>query len=332
MRSQIGLSCVYLAMIVSIDPNETIGILAPGEMGTALAKTFRENGCRVVTAVDERSRRTRDLVAAAKLEVLPSMAEVVQASSILISTPPPNHAVELCRRVVDLAPTPGTIYIDANSVAPRTLNEINQIASQAKLNLVDMAIRGLARHLAQRGAIYLSGHDCERLVPLLRPIEVEILGIEPGAASLLKMLMGGLSKSIATLVMELGVAAQHAGIQERFLVGLKRYYPDVFSAMESILPTYPQHAERRSHELAEVEICLSDLAVQSEMISGGKRVLQSLAGTQIGKSADKLISGSVQDNLEAIARENSFLSLSSSQQQANPLPEALHAPSATAKN
>ncbi|MFN3148508.1 DUF1932 domain-containing protein [Bremerella sp.] len=294
-------------------PLETIGILAPGEMGTALADVFRQNGCRVITSVQNRSDRSKRLVEASQMEVLPTLQDVVRQSSIVVSTTPPQCAVKLASEVVGLAPAAGTLYVDANSIAPKTTQHIQQLVTTAGMTMVDMAIRGLASKLSQRGAIYLSGEDVNRIEPLLRPIETESLGQEVGAASLLKMLMGGLSKGIATLVMELGVSADRAGILDRFLQGLGRYYPDVQSAMDSVLPTYPQHARRRAHELEEVTSCLADCGIESQVVAGGSRLLHSCSQTDLDKSSAQLTSATVHQIIQALSRQSSFLSSSTGQ-------------------
>jgi len=286
---------------------ETIGILAPGEMGSALADVFRQNGCRVVTSVEGRSDRTRQIVEASQIETLPTLRAVLQQSSIVISTTPPQFAVELAETVANMESHSGTLFVDANSIAPKTTRQIQQIVRSAGMTMTDMAIRGLAGKLVERGAIYLSGQEVSRIEPLLRPVETEILGSEVGSASLLKMLMGGLSKGIATLVMELGVSAERAGILERFLKGLERYYPDVSSAMDSVLPTYPQHAQRRAHELEEVIACLRDCGVESQVIAGGRQLLHSYSQADLANQSIHLGHASVQENITALANQSSFL-------------------------
>ncbi len=279
-------------------------------MGTALADVFRRNGCRVVTSVHNRSERTKRLVQDAGIETLPSVQDVVRESSILLSTTPPQCAVDVAKEIVGMAPCEGTLFVDANSVAPRTIQAVEHLVSTAGLQMVDMAIRGLAGSLLQRGAIYLSGHEAARVEPLLYPIETEHLGAEVGSASRLKMLMGGLSKGIATLVMELGVGAERAGILDRFLEGLQRYYPDVSSAMDSVLPTYPLHAGRRAHELQEVISCLADSGVESQVVAGGSRLLEEYSRTELEKASAALRAASVRENVKALAKQSSFLSSS----------------------
>jgi len=293
---------------VADTPFETIGILAPGEMGTALADIFHQNGCRVVTSVQGRSDRTKRLVENAAIEVLSSLEDVVRESTIVISTTPPQRAVDVAKVAVGLSPNAGTLYVDANSIAPNTSKQIQQIVNSAGMTMVDMAIRGLAGKLVERGAIYLSGEQAPRLEPLLRTIETENLGEEVGSASLLKMLMGGLSKGIATLVMELGVGADRAGVLDRFLQGLGRYYPDVLAAMDSVLPTYPQHASRRAHELQEVTSCLSECGVESQVVAGGSRLLHHCSETDLGESSTQLQTATVQEIIQALSHQSSFLS------------------------
>lgn len=300
-------------IIVPNSPSETIGILAPGEMGSALAGVFLQNGCPVLTSVQNRSDRTKKLVENAQIETLPTLQDVVAQASILISTTPPQYAVDLAKEIAGWGPQPGTLYIDANSIAPKTTQTIQQVVNGADMTMVDMAIRGLASHLQERAAIYLSGEQVARVEPLLRPIETEHLGDEVGSASMLKMLMGGLSKGIATLVMELGVGAERAGILDRFLLGLGRYYPDVASAMDSVLPTYPLHAGRRAHELQEVMTCLADCGVQSQVVAAGSRLLESYSDTDMEHLSSQLKLASVQENIRALSHQSSFLSSSTGQ-------------------
>ncbi|MBA2115412.1 DUF1932 domain-containing protein [Bremerella alba] len=320
------------ATSVNITPLETIGILAPGEMGSALASVFRQNHCRVITSVQNRSDRTKRLVKAAQIETLPTLLDVVRESSIVISTTPPQCASELAGVIASMEPREGTLYIDANSIAPKTAQQVQQVLHATGMTMIDMAVRGLAGQLTQRGAVYLSGEEVERVAPLLRPIETENLGQEVGNASLLKMLMGGLSKGIATLVMELGVGAERAGILDRFLQGLDRYYPDVASAMDSVLPTYPQHARRRVHELEEVTSCLADFGIESQLVDAGRRLLQSYSQTALDKSIAQLQNNTVQDNIRALSRQSSFLASSTGQHSVDLLESASNQTSATAED
>jgi len=295
----------------------TIGVPHLGEMGAALAKVFLTHGARVISTVEQRSERTQKIALATGVELLSTRRGVLQHADILLSTVVPAAASQLAEEVCrDLRS--GTIFLDANSVAPSTINSIAQSCAAADVELVDMAIRGLASKLPDQGAVYLSGRCASQIAPLLHPVEVEILGDQPGAASLLKMLMSGMSKGVAAQFIELALAAERAGILERFQSGVRRYYPDIAAAMEQVLPTYPQHVGRRAQELAEVENCLRELGRPPEVTSGGKRLFENLAAAQLSELAASLQGASVSELIQLMAQqtanpsETSFPSASSS--------------------
>ena len=70
-----------------------IGIVSPGAMGAALGRSWEAGGARVVTTVEGRSDRTRGL--ASGLSLLPTLADVVATSTVVVSICPPGEA-EAC--------------------------------------------------------------------------------------------------------------------------------------------------------------------------------------------------------------------------------------------
>ena len=72
----------------------TIAILMPGDMGHGCALVFKQNGLRVVTCLAGRSQRTQDLAKKARLEIMPSLSELVKTADLILSILPPEYAVE----------------------------------------------------------------------------------------------------------------------------------------------------------------------------------------------------------------------------------------------
>ena len=56
---------------------QTVGIVSPGAMGSAVGAAYREAGNRVVTTVVGRSARTAGLAEQAELELVPDLDTVV---------------------------------------------------------------------------------------------------------------------------------------------------------------------------------------------------------------------------------------------------------------
>jgi len=254
-----------------------VAILSPGEMGTALAKLLQASGHEVFATVEGRNGSTIERATNASIRLLPTLQDVLSVVDIAISVTLPTAAVELSEQVVGCHPKPELIYVDANSVAPSTMQRVDAICKSNRIEVVDMTIRGLSSNLESTGLIYLSGPKSFVIRELFPTVDAMILGDATGSAKLQKMLMSGLSKGIAALVLELSMAAQHAGNLDAFLDGMARFYPDVDRAMQSVLPTYPRHARRRVHELAEVVNCLKECGVASDVVAGAKEKLHQIS-------------------------------------------------------
>src|ERR1700730_11819959 len=136
-----------------------LGILYPGEMGSTLGKLLAQNGFRVVTTLEGRSPRTRQLCQDSGFEVLPSLRAVLAAADIVFSVVPPGAALAVADSWCTgrpPAPPPG-LYVDLNSISPDSVHRVEGLLSQVGMAVVDGAIHGLASQLSNRGTLYLSG-------------------------------------------------------------------------------------------------------------------------------------------------------------------------------
>src|SRR5260370_33540752 len=98
----------------------TVGILYPGEMGSALAQVVMGDGFRVVTTLEGRSARTRRRCVEACLNVLDSFWDVVRASEVVFSLVPPGAALALAGQSRPAAEglSQPPLSVDANSISP----------------------------------------------------------------------------------------------------------------------------------------------------------------------------------------------------------------------
>ena len=65
--------------------NKTIGILMPGDMGHGCGKVFIENNFRVITSLNGRSDRTKNLSNNAGIEDVETIENVVNFSDVILS-------------------------------------------------------------------------------------------------------------------------------------------------------------------------------------------------------------------------------------------------------
>jgi 3-hydroxyisobutyrate dehydrogenase-like beta-hydroxyacid dehydrogenase len=189
---------------------KTIAFLYPGAMGTALAALLHERAphLRLLTSVAGRSSSTVERASAAGLVNVP-LTQLVAEADILLSVLPPSAALPLAEEVSALLQTTKRttplIYVDANAVAPATMDAIAH-ALGPDVPLIDASIIGLPPAGAKEPAVYLAaeGKWTAQLDAVARALggengerwgKVRILkDAGAGAASALKMCYGGLAK------------------------------------------------------------------------------------------------------------------------------------------
>lgn len=238
------------------DSPRCIGVLHCGELGGALAGLLRESGRRVVTSGAGRSERTVLRARAAGVELLSTLGEVVDESDVVISLVHPDAALEVARSYASEARAHrrGGLFVDANSIGVSQLAAIEEVITASGAGFVDAAIHGGATRLRDLAVVYLSGRRATELAGLFEPLlRVRVLGERAGQATQLKLLLAGTSKTLNMLFLEMSIVAEKAGVLPTFLEEYGRFYPGLQTAIERMLPTYPEHAARRTRELAAVE-------------------------------------------------------------------------------
>jgi hypothetical protein len=259
----------------------TIGILYPGEMGSALGKLLAENGLHVLTTVAGRSPRTQALCRAAGLPAVGSLRELLDASQMVISVVSPASALPVARTVAAAvgSRSPGLVYVDANSISPVTAVEISSVLGAAGVEFVDACIFGLASQIRQRGMLYLSGSRAAEVESQLkRALPIRIAGDVPGQASAFKMIVSAVPKGLVALFAEVMLFAQDLRVLSQATAFWDEFYPGLMEVVRRLLPTYPQHAKRRVQELWEVEHTMTEHGSVPHMLSAARAVTESFSG------------------------------------------------------
>ncbi len=252
----------------------TVGIAFPGEMGAAVGRLLVAAGRRVVTTLEGRSARTAALCRDAGLDVLGTFGELVRSADVFISLVPPAAALDVAGRyaaeIGDQAES--AVFVDANSISPSAVRRIASLVAARGVDVVDVAIHGLAARLADQGTLYLSGPRAGDVEDLFSgALRIKRLGDEIGAASAFKMLMAGMSKGFVGLFVEMAMVASEMGVLDELLAAYREYYPGIVSVVDRLLPTYPRHARRRADELGELEETIESLGLEPRMICGARR-------------------------------------------------------------
>jgi 3-hydroxyisobutyrate dehydrogenase-like beta-hydroxyacid dehydrogenase len=238
------------------NPGVTVGILYCGDMGSAFGKLLHKGGLRVVTTCEGRSPATQERALNSGIQILPKLDDVVAQSHIVFSLVLPSSALETARQYVSryqLRPQ-GSLFVEANSICPETLEQIERLTAGQNIPLVDATFNGSAHRLEDMGVLHLSGPRAQEVETICQGLmRVNLLGARVGTASLTKLLMSVVAKGLANLFLEVGVLAERAGMLDSFLQSCHLFYPDILTAAERMLPTYPRHAARRVGEMRDIE-------------------------------------------------------------------------------
>lgn len=259
---------------------DVVGLLYPGDMGAAVGRMLAARGARVVTTTAGRGLRTARRAEEASFEIVPSLADVAARADIVLSIVPPAAALGVADeyRAAALAHGRRQVFVDCNPLTNEGVSTLLGWFGGTPVDLVDGAIHGVASKLEAQGTFYLSGPQAGRVVELIGPaMRVRHLGETVGTASHAKMLMGGMSKGLTALVVELAVIAQHLGMEEGALASWRDHYPGVMDAIDRMLPTYANHAPRRLDEMVELRAEVADLGIDPVMTGASAQVIGDLA-------------------------------------------------------
>ncbi len=230
----------------------TIGLLHPGEMGSAVGAAARANAVRVLWASEGRSRGTRERAAAAGLEDAKTLVALVAGSDVILSICPPHAAVEVARAVA--AQRFRGIYVDANAVSPPTAREIGRLAEQAGASFVDGSIIGPPPRSRGSTRLYLSGRHAERVLQCFDEGPFEAIRLEggAGAASALKMAFASYTKGLSALLMAIRALAIREGVDEALLREWERSHPELPARSERAARDTARKAWRFVGEMEEI--------------------------------------------------------------------------------
>ncbi|WP_375463413.1 DUF1932 domain-containing protein [uncultured Methylobacterium sp.] len=249
---------------------QTIAVIAPGAMGSAVAARLTGHGARVLTSLAGRSATTRARAQAAGM-VHAEDADLVQAE-IILSIVPPADATALARRLAPAlaAAARKPVYVDANAVSPETLRGISGIVAEAGAPFLDGAILG---HPPRPGAvgprIYVAGPDTAPGLALRDlGLDVRTCAGGIGAASALKMSYAGLNKGLTALAALIVLGAERAGAGEALRAELAESEPELLARFGRGLPDMVPKAHRWVAEMGEIAGFLAPDAAGGQVFAG----------------------------------------------------------------
>jgi 3-hydroxyisobutyrate dehydrogenase-like beta-hydroxyacid dehydrogenase len=266
---------------------ETVAVLAPGDMGHAVAAVLKEGGLRVVTCLAGRSARTRALAAAAGVEDLGDDEALVRAADLLLSILVPAQAEELAWRIAAAVERTGTdlLYVDCNAIAPQSAREVGRIVESAGARFVDAGIIGPPPRPGATGTrFYASGAAAADFAQLQgHGLDVRVIGERAGDASAVKMCYAALTKGTTAIMTELLVAAERLGVSEPLRAEFAESQPEMLRRMEHSVPAMVPKAHRWVGEMQEIARTFEASGLTPRTFEGAAALYAFVGGTPLGK-------------------------------------------------
>ncbi len=191
-----------------------ITIIHPGLMGISIAASAKNSGHAVYWVSDGRSEETRNRAEEHGLIEMNTLSEATAVSNIIISVCPPHAAESVAQQVA--ATDFNGLFVDANAISPQRTHRINHLMTTAEITFIDGGIIGGPAWKPNRTWLYLSGQAAQQVADCFPagPLEVAVIGQEPGKASALKMCFAAYTKGTTALLSAVLATAQSLNVRE----------------------------------------------------------------------------------------------------------------------
>ena len=249
----------------------TVGILSPGDMGHTVGGVLRQNGLRLITCLEGRSQRTRQLAEKAGIEDVLTYPQFVTEADLILSIMVPAQAMSAASIVAETLQQVDTTltYTDCNAIAPQTVRKLGDIITTAGGTFVDASIIGPPPRTPGATRFYASGPDLNLFSELNNyGLDIRAIGAEIGLASAIKMCYASLTKGLTALCTELLTAASVLGVSEALTAEFQLSQSALFERMEKGLPGMPPKARRWIGEMEEISATFAHVGLTPNILTG----------------------------------------------------------------
>ena len=206
-------------------------------------------------ASEGRGAQTAERAATAGFEDTRTLDALARSATVIVSVCPPEFAKDVAGQVARTAFK--GLYADVNAASPDSKMEISRCLEASGASFVDGGIIGLPPKERGRTWLYLSGPKASEVASLFTagPLEVEVLGDQPGKASALKICYAAWSKGSTALIAAVIAAANEMLVLEDLKTAWSRGGP-VYSKVEADILRAAPKAWRWAGEMREIAATL----------------------------------------------------------------------------
>lgn len=234
----------------------SVAIVAPGNMGAAIARRLVEHGVRVVTTLEGRGAASAARAREAGMTAV-ARDQLCEAQFVL-SILPPSAALSFAQVMAPMlaAAAEKPAFVDCNAVSPDTACQIGAVVTATGAPFIDASIIGLPPKADGTGPgphFYASGPDASRLRSLAAyGLDVRVLDGPVGAASALKMCYAGINKGVCAVAAAMILAAARSGATAALYQEMSESLPGLLNSLRRQVPDMLPKAYRWVGEMREI--------------------------------------------------------------------------------
>jgi hypothetical protein len=217
-----------------------VGLLHPGEMGSAVGRSLVEVGHEVVWASEGRSAATA--ARAASFRDCSTADAVAREAELILAICPPHAALEVARAAARL----DGVYVDANAISPARAKQVAALHAA----FVDGGIVGGPPAAAGETRLYLSGARADEVASLFAPTIVDARVVPD--ASALKMTYAAWSKGTAALLLAIQDVARHHDVGDELAAEWAESQPDLLERLPAAERSAAAKGWRWAGEMEEI--------------------------------------------------------------------------------
>jgi 3-hydroxyisobutyrate dehydrogenase-like beta-hydroxyacid dehydrogenase len=283
-----------------------VGIISPGDMGSAIGRVLGENGMDVVACLEGRSDLTRVRAEEAGLRILPTLHDVVRTAEIILCVTPPVEAPGIAERVaVSMKTNSATpTYVDCNAISPGTAQRIGALVNEAGATFIDAGIIGPPPGPGRPSRFSCSGPDTAAFEELgTRGLKIRMVGREVGQASALKMVYAASTKGSAALWTELMVAAKALGVGEELAYEFSLSRSELAQHYFGEITSMPHRAKRWIGEMEEIAATFEDVGLTPRIFQGVADIFRMVSETSLADQTSREPDPPLETVLETLAEQ-----------------------------
>ncbi|HSB68166.1 MAG TPA: DUF1932 domain-containing protein [Candidatus Methylomirabilis sp.] len=263
----------------------TVGIMSPGDMGSAVGQVLAKQGLRVIAALGERSARTRALAAEAGIADVGTLENLVREADLVMSILDPDAAIGAAQRVAEAMKSAGAtpLYADCNSIAVQSARKVGEIMKAVGAPFAEASIIGAPPRVPNKTRIYASGPQAQDFGQLKRfGLDVRLLGPEEGKAKAIKICYATVTKGTQALLTQSLVSAKRLGVFDVLVTELETSQKALLKFAQDGLQQMPPKAHRWVGEMNELAASYQGIGLTPRMLAGAADMYRAVSQTTLG--------------------------------------------------